>query len=71
MIKGAKWARRWVILGSALGLFGVALNVGRYYIYLDIPGNDFSWELIGPFAACLAFVAYIAKTNNANGASEA
>lgn len=71
MTKRAKWARRWVILGSALSLFGVALSAGRHYIYFDVPGNHFAWEIICPYAACLAFVAHIAMTNNENGTSDA
>lgn len=71
MVRKAQWARRWVIFGSALALLGVTLDVGRYYLYLDVPGNHYAWELVGPFAGCLAFVAYIAKTNAAEGANDA
>ena len=60
MSTGARWAPRWVVRASALTLLGIGLDAGDFYLHLDRYGNYYPWDLITPFAACLAFVAYVA-----------
>lgn len=43
---------------AALG--GTAAQAIHYYTKLDIPGNDFAWELRAPFILALLFIGYVA-----------
>jgi hypothetical protein len=43
---------------AALG--GTAAQAIYYYMKLDIPGNDFAWELRAPFILALLFIGYVA-----------
>ena len=45
------------------GIIGVGFEAYDYYTRLNIPGNSFSWFLIGPYCFCLLFIAYVALGN--------
>jgi hypothetical protein len=49
-----------VVLAAAAGLIGVAMDAHHYYSELDISGNYYAWFLIGPFAAGLCLVGFLA-----------
>lgn len=50
----------WVRWSALLTLVGIALDIADYYMHLAIPGNYYPWFLVAPFAACAAWVGYIA-----------
>jgi hypothetical protein len=53
---GRTWCR-WALAALALiAIACVGLETIHYYRELDIPGNDFAWEMRGPFVLCLAFI---------------
>ena len=60
MSTGARWAPRWVVWGSAFTFLGIGLDGGHFYLYLNRYGNYYPWEIVSPFAGCLAFVTYVA-----------
>jgi hypothetical protein len=45
---------------AALG--GVVLDAADYYAYRNSPGNDYTWELIGPFCLALAVIVYFTRS---------
>ena len=53
-------ARVAVLASVALGLVGVVLEAGEYYSLYDVPGNDFAWELRGPFVVSLLYIGFSA-----------
>jgi hypothetical protein len=63
MAKRAPWAPKWALWASALALLGVAFCAGHHHLFLAVPGNDYAWQLVGPFAVCLAFVMDVARSN--------
>lgn len=62
------WAPAWVAWAGIAALAGVAMDAAHYYLYLAIPGNYYAWALIGPFAACTAFVAFVARRRRSHRA---
>ncbi len=63
-----------LIVGSSCvaALAGVAMETVTYYRELDIPGNDFAWELRGPFVGALLLIGYdaFARFRNALAAKD-
>ncbi len=53
---GPGQAPAWIIWVSALALLGLGADVINYYGRLIRPGSYYAWELMVPFAACIAFV---------------
>lgn len=50
-----------IIFASCLtALGGTAAQAIHYYAKLDIPGNDFAWELHAPFILALLLIGYVA-----------
>ncbi len=63
-IEKATITRRFSIgLACLGGIVGVGFEAYDYYTRLNIPGNSFSWFLIGPYCFCLLFIAYVALGN--------
>ncbi len=50
------WCRGALAALALTAIACVALEAIEYYRKLDIPGNDFAWEMRGPFVLCLAFI---------------
>jgi hypothetical protein len=48
---------RLVIFASAAAIAGVGIDSYHYYKYLNMPGNDYAWGIVGPFVAGLALIA--------------
>jgi hypothetical protein len=57
---GAAWAPRLALWSGVVTVMGVVLDAGQYYLYAAIPGNYYAWAMVGPFAACAAFVSLVA-----------
>ena len=57
--------RGWAAALCIVGMVGVAVDAFRYYRELQIPGNDYAWLLIGPFALALFFIGYRNVTESA------
>jgi hypothetical protein len=59
-------------ISCVAALVGVAMETITYYRELDIPGNDFAWELRGPFVGALLLIGYdtFASFRNALAARE-
>lgn len=56
-VKDNPMRNRVVIIACAAAIAGVGIDAYHYYKFLDTPGNDYSWGLIGPFIMGLIFVA--------------
>ncbi len=64
---GASWAPRPALWSGIATVVGVVLDAAHYYLYAAIPGNYYAWAMIGPFAACAAFVAVVAARRRKAG----
>ena len=64
-------APAWIMWASFLALLSATADAANYYMRLAIHGNDYAWEIMGPFAACLAFIGLIAKRRFSNSRTEA
>lgn len=65
MSRNPIWASASVYLVCVVALVGVAMDAVNYYMHLDISGNDYAWTIIGPFAACIVALAYVASKRRA------
>ncbi len=54
-------APAWIMWVSCLALAGIMADAAKYYMRLAVPGNNYAWELMVPFAACLALVGFTAS----------
>lgn len=47
-----------ILICSILSGIGVCIESWNYYSKYHVPGNDFAWELRGPFCLALLIIAY-------------
>jgi hypothetical protein len=50
---GRSWCRPILVLLSVIAILCFGLEVADYYLRLDIPGNNFSWDMNAPFLLSL------------------
>jgi hypothetical protein len=61
---GRRICYRFVAILSAIAVICVALEAIDYYRNLDIAGNNFGWEMQGPFVVCLVAIGAAALFGN-------
>jgi hypothetical protein len=49
-----------VLVCSMLALLGELMGAVDYYLHYNIPGNDYAWELRGPYLLALLYMGYSA-----------
>ena len=60
LASGQGRAPAWIMWVSFLAFAGIMADAAKYYMRMAVPGNSYAWELMGPFAACLALVGFTA-----------